>query len=150
MNLSGVDRDIFATYVQTPGSCRRVGPGQPQGQSVGQRAVLDARNKLITELSHFTPVQRAQLANYICDKYYFVVVITNDIDSAHRIFMVLNDRGLPLQRKDILKAEILKAVDPEFRDQALHVWNDAELRLGDELEIFSVISGPPPVTAAST
>ena len=73
MNLSGVDRDIFATYVQTPGTCRRVGPGQPQGQSVGQRA-----------------------------------------------------------------------------DQALHVWNDAELRLGDELEIFSVISGPPPVTAAST
>jgi uncharacterized protein DUF262/uncharacterized protein DUF1524 len=136
LELSGTDRDFFAAYVQDQGSCARIGPDKSQHIGVGQRAVLDARDRLVTELAQFTIEQRAELANYICDKCHFVVVITSDIDRAHRIFMVLNDRGRPLQRKDILKAEILKAVDPPFRGQALRIWSDAEQQLGDEMENF--------------
>ncbi len=136
LELSGTDRDFFAAYVQDQGSCARIGPDNTQHMGVGQRAVLDARDRLVTELAQFTIEQRAELANYICDKCHFVVVITSDIDRAHCIFMVLNDRGRPLQRKDILNAEILKAVDPPFRGQALRIWSDAERQLGDEMENF--------------
>ena len=136
LELSGSDRDFFATYVQDQGSCALAGPDISHDFGVGQRAVLDARDRLLLELAQFTVEQRATLANYICDRCHFVVVITSDIDRAHRIFMVLNDRGRPLQRKDILKAEILRAVDPPFRGQALRIWSDVEQRLGDEMENF--------------
>ena len=39
-----------------------------------------------------------------------VVVTTPDLDSAYRIFSVLNDRGMDLSPTDILKADIIGAL----------------------------------------
>lgn len=133
--LSGEAWNFFVDFVLTPGSCRRAAP-DGETFSIGNRAVLEARDRLLAGLEQFSPEQRQALANYMCDCCHLVVVITSDIDRAHRIFMILNDRGRPLQKKDILKAEILRAVETEHRDAALAVWKEVEAQLGDEMEVF--------------
>jgi hypothetical protein len=63
-------------------------------------------------------------------------MLTRDIDRAHRLFTVLNERGRVLQRNDILKAEVLKSVAPERVDAALVQWEHASQLLGASFEIF--------------
>ena len=133
--LLGDDREFFATFVQNQEGTRRPAK-DTQDLSSGQKAILAAREQLRRELESFSPEQRAQLATYLCEKCHVVMIVTTDIDRAHRIFIVLNDRGSPLQRKDILKAEILKDILPAQRDEVLAAWNEIESALGEEMETF--------------
>ncbi|MEQ8823534.1 MAG: DUF262 domain-containing HNH endonuclease family protein [Filomicrobium sp.] len=133
--LSESDQRFFAEHVQQLGSIKLEVEDQTK-LSIGQKAILTARNKLRSELDNLTLEQRSELASYLCAKCHFVVVITADIDSAHRIFMILNDRGSPLLKKDILKAEILKAIPGSERERASFVWTQTERALGHEMETF--------------
>ncbi len=90
----------------------------------------------MSELSGLDEVERRRLADYLCDQCHFVVVLTRDIDRAHRLFTVLNERGRVLQRNDILKAELLRNVAPEHVDAALAQWNRAAQLLGANFETF--------------
>ncbi len=133
--LTGEDGEFIARYVQEAGGTAQR-PENPDVLSAGQRALLEARDAIVRELRGIDARQRDMLSVYLCERCHFVVVTTFDIDRAHRIFMVLNDRGRPLHQKDILKAEILKSIEPENRDAAVSLWIDAEKRLGDELDNF--------------
>jgi len=70
-----------------------------------------------------------------------VVVSTPDLDSAYRIFSVLNSRGLNLSPTDILKAEIIGGITPGQREHYTQIWEDAEEDMGRDLfaELFSHI-----------
>ncbi|MCH9806128.1 MAG: DUF262 domain-containing HNH endonuclease family protein [Alphaproteobacteria bacterium] len=135
INLSGSDREFMATYVQAPGSFK-LQPGEDDKLTPGQKAILAARDRFALELEDYSVEQRKALSGYICDSCHFVVVVTTEIDRAHRIFMVLNDRGRPLDKKDILKAEILRAVTPARSQWAHTLWQETELMLGSEMESF--------------
>ena len=63
-------------------------------------------------------------------------MLTRDIDRAHRLFTVLNERGRALQRNDILKAELLKNIPDERRAAALEKWDAAAQLLGAKFETF--------------
>jgi len=126
---------IALDLVIAPGGCLRSVPAEQQLDS-RQQAVINVRDRFMQDLKALSIEQRRALATYVYERCHMVVVKTNDIDRAHRIFMVLNDRGRPLQKKDILKAEILRSTEPAHRGEALAVWRDVEMRLGDELENF--------------
>ena len=105
------------------------------------------RRKRECELSHrlkvrkLAPEQRDALAAFLLQHTYLVVVSTADLDSAFRIFSVLNDRGFDLTAADILKAEIIGKI-PEVEQQAsVEAWEDAEEELGTDRfsELFSHI-----------
>jgi hypothetical protein len=69
-----------------------------------------------------------------------VMVATADIDRAHQIFTILNARGKPLARNDVLKAILLGNVSPKAAPQCLQIWSEAEALLGSEFEsLFSHI-----------
>jgi hypothetical protein len=89
-----------------------------------------------SELSALDEADRRRVADYLCDRCHFVVVLTRDIDRAHRLFTVLNQRGRVLQRNDILKAELLKGVAPARSDEALAQWERAAQLLGPSFEDF--------------
>lgn len=133
--LSGSNREFFERYVQQPGATQ-IAVDESDFFSAGQKAVLQARVRLVDELKKLTDSERSALAQYLCGQCHCVVMQSHDIDRAHRIFMVLNDRGRPLQRKDILKAEILKSLAPADREPALQIWAGVEARLGDGMEAF--------------
>ena len=63
-----------------------------------------------------------------------------DIDQAHRMFEVLNARGKPLARNDILKAELLGSVPASRAPAVKAIWDEAETRADSDFEqLFSHI-----------
>ena len=108
VEVSAREQAFLETYVQMRGGCSanaRRGDGER-----GRGAPAEGARSLHRELSLLDEGDRRRLADYLCDQCHFVVVLTRDIDRAHRLFTVLNERGRALQRNDILKAEILKSI----------------------------------------
>ena len=81
-------------------------------------------------LKEMSEASRLALAQFIVTRCFLVAVSTPDLDSAYRIFSVLNSRGLPLAPGDILKAEIVGAIEESQRDAYTHKWEDLEELLG--------------------
>ena len=72
-----------------------------------------------------------ELARYVAQKCYLVVVSASDGDSARRIFSVMNNRGLDLSPTDVLKADLLDAIsDPHTQDEYAIRWEGIEEELG--------------------
>jgi hypothetical protein len=61
------------------------------------------------------------------------VVSTPDLDSAYRIFSVLNERGLDLSLTDILKAEIIGPIPDAQKEAYTSKWEDIQEALGREM-----------------
>lgn len=77
-----------------------------------------------------------------------VVVTTENLDSAHRIFNVMNDRGLDLSPADIFKSKVIGPLGNGLEsDEYTRRWEDAEDQLGREsfaemfLHIRLIVSG---------
>jgi len=72
---------------------------------------------------------------------FLVVVSTPDLDSAYRIFSVLNARGLDLRLTDLLKAEVIGAIPTDQQEKYTKIWEDEEEDLGRETfqELFAHI-----------
>lgn len=73
-----------------------------------------------------------RLCQLLLTKCFIVVVKTLDIDSAYRIFSVMNDRGLDLSATDILKSLITGEISEQDRKQEYYTqkWEDIEEQLG--------------------
>lgn len=97
------------------------------------KAVYD---RLTREVEGIAQPQRGRLARYLIEDCHVVVIITRDIDGAHRLFTVLNERGRPLDRKDILKAELMRTVSDVEAERAFVLWETAQTNLGREFETF--------------
>lgn len=92
---------------------------------------LRSNARLFAErLNKLSEEKRLQLAQFIVTRCYLVVVATPDLDSAYRIFSVLNSRGLDLSATDILKAEIIGAIAAAQRDTYTRRWEEIEEDLG--------------------
>lgn len=82
-----------------------------------------------------------RLVQFIVTRCFLVTVATPDLDSAYRIFGVLNSRGLDLSATDILKAEIIGAIPVTDRGIYTKKWEDLEEDLGRDAfgELFGHI-----------
>lgn len=84
----------------------------------------------LEELAEADPSRPLRLAKFIINRCFLVVVWTPDLESAYRIFSVLNDRGLDLSYTDILKAEIIGKIADAKQDEYTKKWEDLEDSLG--------------------
>lgn len=92
--------------------------------------VLNCRN-FLERLAGFSDEQLSTLSSYILTQCFLIVVSTPTVDSAYRIFAVLNDRGLNLSHSDIFKAELIgKIEDDQSQDIYSQKWVDAEDLIG--------------------
>ena len=74
---------------------------------------------------------RVNLAKFVVQKCFIVVVSASDGDSARRIFSVMNNRGLDLSPTDVLKAIVLDAIsDSQAQDDYAVKWEGIEEDLG--------------------
>jgi len=94
-----------------------------------------------TKVEMLSLSERATFATYLVQNTFLIVVSTPSLDSAFRIFSVLNDRGLDLTPADILKAEIIGGLPVAARDAYTKKWEDAEELLGRTVfsELFAHI-----------
>lgn len=93
------------------------------------------------EINTLSESQRIRLLQYLMRRCYLVVVSTPDLDSAYRIFSVLNARGLDLGLTDLLKSEIIGAIPVNQQEKYTNIWEDEEEDLGRDIfqELFAHI-----------
>lgn len=82
-----------------------------------------------------------RLTQFVLIGCYLVVVTTPDIDSAYRIFSVMNDRGLDLTATDILKSNIIGTIPDLEKQKYTDKWEDIEESIGRDnfSDLFSHI-----------
>ncbi len=140
MTLREKDKTFFRDYVQLEdGFEKLVGL---DGRLIDSQSNLRANAKVFDSyLSNKSQDELLRLAQLIATKCYLVVVCTPDLESAFRIFNVLNSRGLDLSATDILKAEITGTINDSKRDHYTAIWEDIEDDLGRDAfnDLFSYI-----------
>lgn len=129
--VGGDDQSVLADLVLTPGASFLM----PEVElSRSQQLILDAREHFLAELLDKSDGELAALVRYLCEACVVSVITTSGLDRAHRLFEVLNNRGRPLARKDILKAQILGHVPAPERGTYTTRWQALEARLGAHLD----------------
>ncbi len=96
-----------------------------------QTHLAENAQALLTELSKYDEHRLEALAAFLLQHTYLVIVSTANLESAFRIFSVLNDRGLDLTVADILKSEIIGRITAN-QDAYVKKWEDAEEQLGTQ------------------
>ncbi|PLS30497.1 hypothetical protein Uis1B_1642 [Bifidobacterium margollesii] len=76
--------------------------------------------------------ERHRFASYLVNQVTLVMVITDDLAGAHRIFDVMNMRGVPLTASDVFKAKAVAALSAVSRDVYASRWDDIVEPLGDD------------------
>jgi hypothetical protein len=140
LSLRDRDRDFFQKFVQRES-------GLPELQllahveSDSQRNLRDNARLFDERLKGLSEFERLNIVQFIVTRCYLVVVATPDLNSAYRIFSVLNTRGLDLSATDILKAQIVGAIPEAKRQKYTEMWEDIEENLGRDSfgELFAHI-----------
>jgi len=136
LTLREPDETFFNAHVRGRGATR-VHPADGN-LSPAEVRILEVRKHLRETLADHDAAQRRQLADFLLDKCHIVLVSATGIDRAHRMFTVLNARGRPLARNDILKATLLGTVPAAALDRATAAWDAAQTRLGEDFDsLFS-------------
>jgi len=127
------DADFFAKHVQEPGSTATLAGLKPDElETDAQRAVQANARALRHRLEELSEQERFALAEFLAQRAFLVAVRTEDFDSAHRIFGVMNARGLDLSPTDIFKSKVIGAIKDAGGDDSSYsdTWEDVEEALG--------------------
>jgi hypothetical protein len=132
LHVATRERAFFEANVLRPGATLQA---YANGElTAPEAALLEARDVLRAELEELPEETRRKLFDYVCDKCNVVVIVSNNIDRAHRIFVVLNERGKKLQRNDILKADVLSRLSTSSMQAAVAQWDQASAELGEDFD----------------
>ncbi|MEO0373169.1 MAG: DUF262 domain-containing HNH endonuclease family protein [Cyanobacteria bacterium P01_A01_bin.17] len=130
LTLRDRDATFFQKYIQDKGGLRKLADLKEAVLTDSQSNIRDNALLYLERLDQMPVIQRFRLAQFLITGCLLVVVSTPDLDSAYRIFSVLNDRGMDLSHTDILKSEIIGRI-PETQQSAYNKqWEDAEEMLG--------------------
>jgi hypothetical protein len=133
LTLRARDKEFFALHVQQPASTRKLmGLNDSELGTDAQKCIRDNVRAITAELTKWSSERRADLAMLLSARTFLVVVNTPDLDSAHRIFSVMNSRGLDLTPADIFKSKVIGDIPENAEDDYTEKWNDAEQTLGRE------------------
>lgn len=132
LTLRERDQEFFQRYVQTEGSLGQL-LGLDGDDLTDPQRNLKANAKLyVDNLAELDSDEAFALGKFIVNRCYLVAVSTPSMQSAYRIFSVLNDRGLDLLPCDILKSDIIGNIPEARREDYTEKWEDAEENLGRE------------------
>jgi len=132
LRLRDEDEAYFHGSLRAPpeGRGAAVEPSSPS-----QERIAAVRAMFQKALSALDAEQRTQLADFLIESCFVVLITTTGIDRAHRMFMVLNERGKPLARNDILKADTLGRAGPAAAGVCA-MWEAMEKQLGHDFEML--------------
>ena len=130
------DNDFFQKYIQKEGGIEEL---KELDEPLSDSCKNMRKNTLLflSRMEKLTQEQRVFLARFMALQCYLIIVSTPDLNSAYRIFSVLNNRGLDLSLTDILKAEIIGELGARDEEKYTEKWEDIEDSLGRE--VFEVL-----------
>ena len=124
------DRAFFRTHVQEGNVAALLAWPDGNIKTDAQRNIRDNARKLHSELTSWTEERRTALLRMLGNRTFLVAVATSDLVSAHRIFNVMNSRGLDLSAADIFKSRVIGALADDKSESYATKWEDAEESLG--------------------
>ncbi|EXF24136.1 hypothetical protein BG28_07650 [Nesterenkonia sp. AN1] len=131
LKLRPRDALFFREYVQTDSmTAALAGISDNLTATDSQRLLRDNAGVLLAELSTWSQEYLQRLFKMMAKRTFVVTVSTPDLNSAYRIFSVMNARGLPLSPPDIFKSQIIGAMREGERSQFADVWEKLEEDLG--------------------
>lgn len=130
LTLRDRDARFFRDYIQDEGGISKLLELKEAKLPDSQAHIRDNALHLLDRLKELPETQCFRLAQFLITGCLLVVVSTPDMDSAYRIFSVLNDRGLDLSPTDILKSEIIGKIPGDLQEQYTHRWEETEIMLG--------------------
>ncbi|MEH2352346.1 DUF262 domain-containing protein [Nostoc sp.] len=141
LNLRERDAQFFKEYIQDEGGIDKLKNLHSAKLSDSRKNIKENTLLFVKRLQLFTNNQLLRLTQFIIKRCFLVVVSTPDIDSAYRIFSVINNRGMDLSHADILKAEIIGKIPLEQQDKYSKKWEELEEKLGRDIfkSLFSHI-----------
>ena len=134
LTLRKQDAIFFKTYIQDEHGIEEL--KKLQGLlSESQRNIRENTLSIINELKKLSEQQLIKLTQFVVNRCFMIVVSvsTTDLDSAYRIFSVLNNRGLNLSYPDILKAEFINSIPQDEQELYASKWDEIASLLGSEL-----------------
>jgi hypothetical protein len=127
------DADFFRSYVQTTSLIDALIELKPDALKTDAQKAMQSNAKALREvLAEWPEHRRLDLIEMLSERTFLVVVSTPDLNSAHRIFSVMNARGLDLSPADIFKSLIVGDLTAGESDVYARKWEDAEEALGRE------------------
>lgn len=131
LTLRKRDAKFFSVRVQTEdATAGLIALDDAHLKTDAQRAIRDNTAALTERLAAWADDKRQRLAAMLGTRTFLVVVSTPDLNSAHRIFSVMNARGLDLTPSDIFKSKVIGDVsDPDAAEYA-DKWEQEEVDLG--------------------
>lgn len=131
LTLRKRDAVFFSDRVQTRGATKDlVVLDDAHLKTDAQRAIRDNTAALHRRLADWPEGKRQRLAAMLGARTFLVVVSTPDLNSAHRIFSVMNARGLDLTPADIFKSKVIGSVDEHKVTEYADKWEQEEVDLG--------------------
>lgn len=127
------DRDavFFRKCIQEPGATTHLLTRNVVSFGTdAQKAMRDNVAEIHVALAKMSDEERTRLAVTISRQTFLVVVQTSDLESAYRIFTVMNSRGLELSTADLLKSKIIGSMQSEKRAEYADRWENAEQEVG--------------------
>lgn len=134
LHLAGRERVTFEEGIVKVGNT--IQPAEADSAGPSEMTLLEVRDRYRTLLSELSGAARKSLADFIADHCHVAVIVGNDIDRAHQMFVVLNERGKRLQRNDIIKSDILSRMPGSETAWAAKNWDEISAELGDGFEPF--------------
>ncbi|MCC5786543.1 MAG: DUF262 domain-containing protein [Phycisphaerales bacterium] len=127
------DQQYYADiFVSANGVRRLVDEAVNDPRTISAKNMIENAKSLLRRIGDASQHQLERLATFLLKRCVLVVVSSPDLDSAFRIFSVLNDRGLNLSAADILKAEVLQHLPEDARSTPARRWESLEDDLGSD------------------
>ena len=141
LKLRPKDEKFFRDHIQKESGLDNLLRLNSTSLTDSQQRIQENARYFLDTLRPVDKTGRKRLVRYLITRCFLVVVSTPDLDSAYRIFSVLNARGLNLSLTDLLKSEIIGAIPEQKQDSYTHIWESEEEDLGREAfqEVFSHI-----------
>lgn len=135
LTTRSLDKDFFEKHVQKEGSIEKfvnIKNTETSDFTDSRQLMYENAKYLWDELEGKDQSERKNLAAFMVQYCYLVVVSASNRKSAHRIFSVLNTRGLDLLPTDVLKADIIGNLPYNEHESYTEKWDDIEEELGRE------------------
>lgn len=127
------DIAFFRDHVQEQGSTTGLGTlTDAIADTDPRRAIRNNGKALHAALAARSDDERLALLKMLLSDTELVVVTTPNESSAHRIFGVMNARGLELSPTDIFKSAVIGSLSAADEDQYADKWDTAEDAVGRE------------------
>ena len=125
------DREFFAKYIQALDFETLLGLDPAGLDNESQKNIQMNSRLLLDKLKNVFGNDTDKLCGFgafLVQRCFLVAVSTPSQQSAFRVFSVLNNRGLDLLPSDIIKADVIGQIAPEYQDDFTEKWEELEVQ----------------------